>query len=108
TKGEVDKKQAKVFKTPPFGKQILIALSLLQTLEELNLLMDAGGSYASYRAALQSAKSNKAPCIPYLGVYKRDLIYYSEVDKSSECAKIDFNRKTLFFNLVQEIQQFQV
>lgn len=90
TKGEVDKKHTRM-------------------LDELHELMNPDKGYTNYRQALLAAKTGNGPCIPYLGVYRRDLIYHFEVERTSdrEGNKIDFKRKTLVYNLVMEIQHFQ-
>jgi len=76
----------------------------LRYLEEMLELMSSQKSYAKYRKALQSLHGY--PCIPYLGVYRRDLIYFEEGGKASKTT-INFKLKKAMFGILQEMTKFQ-
>jgi len=44
----------------------------------LNVLMDSKQNYAKYRSALDDFRQNKRPCVPFLGVYLRDITFLEE------------------------------
>jgi son of sevenless-like protein len=73
----------------------------LKSLEELHQLMD--NNYAIYRNALLKAVP---PIIPYIGVYRRDLIYYEETQSHGK-GIINFAKKKVIFSILNEIAQFQ-
>jgi hypothetical protein len=51
--------------------------------------MSADGSYKDYRNELAASEP---PCLPYLGVYLRDLTYFDD-DSSSDSNLINFKQR---------------
>jgi len=49
----------------------------------------------------------KSNCIPYIGIYRRDMIYIEESGKIREKNTINFKMKKAIFGIIQEIQTFQ-
>jgi len=84
-----------------------------ESLDDLHNLMSAQGSYSKYRAKLREILDSKQPqhCIPYLGVYRRDLIHHWEVmDRATKLdgeKVVDFRRHASIHQIVSEIQKFQ-
>jgi len=83
----------------------------LESQDQLHDLMKADGAYAKYRVRLREVIESKQPCIPYLGVYRRDLIHHWEVMTKETGAHgervVDFKRHTVIHQTVSEIQQLQ-
>lgn len=74
-----------------------------QTLAELTTLMSADGSYNAYRIELSSLNP---PCIPYIGIYLRDLTYFDEGSQVTD-GLINFNSKKNVYSVIQIIQKYQ-
>eukprot|EP01119_Soliformovum_irregulare_P003834 TRINITY_DN14892_c0_g1_i1.p1 TRINITY_DN14892_c0_g1~~TRINITY_DN14892_c0_g1_i1.p1 ORF type:complete len:885 (+),score=190.49 TRINITY_DN14892_c0_g1_i1:33-2687(+) len=82
-----------------------VSKDLLKKHEELQELMSGERGYIRYREAL---KEVTCPCVPYIGVHRRDLIYHAETDQSkTKDDVVDFKRKTYIYNIVKEIQRWQ-
>lgn len=73
-------------------------------LKELQTLMSADRSYNMYRAELSSVQP---PCIPYLGIYLRDLTYFEE-GGASDNGLINFKSKKNVYSVIQIIQGYQL
>eukprot|EP00004_Rigifila_ramosa_P000198 TRINITY_DN1021_c0_g3_i2.p1 TRINITY_DN1021_c0_g3~~TRINITY_DN1021_c0_g3_i2.p1 ORF type:complete len:803 (-),score=174.73 TRINITY_DN1021_c0_g3_i2:150-2558(-) len=81
--------------------------SALAAQADLNKLMDPDGSYKRYRATLHAIQP---PCVPFLGVYLRDLTFISDGNAdflTDDCTMINFHKRTLEFSIIAEIQQYQ-
>lgn len=74
-----------------------------QTMTELQNVMSADGSYNAYRLELASATP---PCIPYIGVYLRDLTYFDEGAGGAD-GMINFKSKKNVYSVIQIIQKYQ-
>eukprot|EP01117_Protostelium_nocturnum_P008544 TRINITY_DN3069_c0_g1_i1.p1 TRINITY_DN3069_c0_g1~~TRINITY_DN3069_c0_g1_i1.p1 ORF type:complete len:941 (-),score=271.32 TRINITY_DN3069_c0_g1_i1:82-2904(-) len=74
-------------------------------LEDLQDLMSSEKSYSKYRNAIKDVIDHGLPCIPYIGVYRRDLIYHEEGQKSN--GAINFGKSRQIFSIIQEIRNFQ-
>lgn len=74
-----------------------------QTMTELQNVMSADGSYNAYRLELAGATP---PCIPYIGVYLRDLTYFDEGAGGSD-GMINFKSKKNVYSVIQIIQKYQ-
>jgi len=81
----------------------------LKLLEEIEEVMTPDKSYSKYRAKIKEILEEKLPCIPYLGVYRRDLVYIDEstTKPKSDRDTINFGKSKQIFSVIQEIQQFQ-
>jgi len=83
----------------------------LESLQSMDELMSAEGSYVKYRAKLQEALKANQPTIPYLGVYRRDLIYHYDAMSKTKDARgetvLDFKRYAQIHQILQEIQTLQ-
>jgi hypothetical protein len=66
--------------------------------------MTADGSYATYRHELAGAQP---PCIPYIGIYLRDLTYFEEGGGSAGEGLINFKKKKNVYSVIQIIQKYQ-
>jgi len=76
-----------------------------EALTELHQLMEAEKSYKLYREAV---KDVTPPCIVYLGVLLRDLIYMEEGATDLPKGQIHFARKkSIYDNYLATIQKFQ-
>ena len=74
-----------------------------QAIAELQNVMSADGSYNAYRLELAAATP---PCIPYIGVYLRDLTYFDEGGGGSD-GMINFKSKKNVYSVIQIIQKYQ-
>jgi hypothetical protein len=74
-----------------------------QAVQELQNIMSADGSYNAYRLELAAATP---PCIPYIGVYLRDLTYFDEGAGGAE-GMINFKSKKNVYSVIQIIQKYQ-
>lgn len=74
-----------------------------QAVAELQTVMSAEGSYNAYRLELGAATP---PCIPYIGVYLRDLTYFDEGGGGAE-GMINFKSKKNVYSVIQIIQKYQ-
>mmetsp|Transcript_637 Transcript_637/g.885 ORF Transcript_637/g.885 Transcript_637/m.885 type:complete len:501 (+) Transcript_637:242-1744(+) len=80
-----------------------------QVVRDLNALMENRGNYKEYRNAL---KNCKGPCVPYLGVCLRDIIFIEEgntnfIDKKPEV--INFEKIRLTGDvLINQVRKYQL
>jgi hypothetical protein len=75
-----------------------------QTFQELQDLMKAEFSYRAYREELANAQP---PCIPYIGIYLRDLTYFEEGGSNAEKGMINFKKNKNVYGVIQIIQKYQ-
>ncbi|PRP82168.1 hypothetical protein PROFUN_10439 [Planoprotostelium fungivorum] len=83
-----------------------VAPTSLKQLDDLAALMSAEKSFSEYRKAIKSVIENAQPCIPYIGVYRRDVIYHEEGQKSE--AGINFGKSRQIYSIMQDIRGFQM
>eukprot|EP00029_Vermamoeba_vermiformis_P008300 TRINITY_DN383_c0_g2_i1.p1 TRINITY_DN383_c0_g2~~TRINITY_DN383_c0_g2_i1.p1 ORF type:complete len:815 (+),score=196.28 TRINITY_DN383_c0_g2_i1:83-2527(+) len=78
-----------------------------QSFQELQDLMKADFSYKSYREELAQAQ---APCIPYIGIYLRDLTYFEEGGNNAQIdpSLINFKKNKNVYSVIQIIQRGQM
>jgi son of sevenless-like protein len=79
----------------------------LKVWEELQSLMSHEGSYVNYRHALSAAQP---PCIPYIGIYLRDLVYIESTNAPEEVKVpdgIQFKQKKQVFSVIKLLQTYQ-
>ena len=77
----------------------------LKVLEELQQFMKPENNYKDYRQALATLNP---PCIVYLGVLIRDLIYLEDSGASElQRGHINFRKKINVWNILELIQRFQ-
>lgn len=79
----------------------------LQALEEMNKLMSPENSYQAYRKVLANTKP---PCIPYIGIYLRDLTYIESTpfikNRNGE-HEIRFNKSLRLYGVIEMIKNYQ-
>jgi hypothetical protein len=81
--------------------------------ETLVDLMDCKRNYSNYRARL---KEDAVPCLPYVGLYRRDLTFVEEgnrdfrelVDRGRVIQLVNFDKQTKTARIICELQRFQV
>jgi len=73
--------------------------------QQLSETMETKNNYAVYRTCLVNAK--QLPCVPFLGVFLRDLTFAQEANDSVTGKHINFEKIQLLGSIIQEIQQFQ-
>ncbi|KAA8913089.1 ras guanine nucleotide exchange factor domain-containing protein [Sphaerosporella brunnea] len=76
------------------------------TLEGLNRLMGATMNFAEYREMLHIVNP---PCVPFLGVYLKDLTFVADGNDDSikGTELINFGKRVKAANIISEIQQYQ-
>ena len=79
-------------------------LSRFQTYKKL---MSPTSNYSRYRALVSKLRSSKGACIPYLGVYMRDLTFIHEGNATMTNNLINCSKIQLFGTLLRELTQFQ-
>lgn len=85
----------------------LIKPKYIEILEHLNSLMSPDQSYSMYRKKL--AESNP-PCIPYIGIYLRDLTYIESTPGKREIDGLEgirFKQNLQVFNVINMIKSYQ-
>lgn len=61
-------------------------------------------SYARYRSVYRAAKP---PCIPYIGIYLRDLAFLEKTMPSYIGKKINFAKCRALYQVIEEVLQYQ-
>lgn len=76
--------------------------------EKLCAIMSPQRSFASYRAAIRSAQP---PLVPYLGIFMQDMVFIEDGNpdslKGHPAEYINFHKRRLMAEIIQEIQQHQ-
>ncbi|KAI8929331.1 ras guanine nucleotide exchange factor domain-containing protein [Entophlyctis helioformis] len=73
---------------------------------DLERLMSSEKSFAHYRTAL---KQSSLPCVPYLGVFLRDLLYIDEANKDYKAdGTVNLHKFVLMGDVVLMIRNFQI
>ncbi|EGG14350.1 Ras guanine nucleotide exchange factor [Cavenderia fasciculata] len=75
-----------------------------QTLEDLEKIMSMEGSFKAFRTII---KDIVPPCIPYLGVYLKDLTFIEDGNADSIEGLINWGKKKLMHNIISIIQKCQ-
>ncbi|EFA85172.1 Ras guanine nucleotide exchange factor [Heterostelium album PN500] len=75
-----------------------------QSLEDLEKLMSMEGSFKTFRSLI---KDLVPPCIPYLGVYLKDLTFIEDGNNDSMDGLINWGKKKLVYNIISIIQSCQ-
>lgn len=91
-------------------KQILENRTCSRQYKELETLMNSERSFSAYRLAL---KQSELPCVPYLGVFLRDLLYIDEANKGVKKDEngndvININKYLLMGDIIMMIKNFQL
>ncbi|KAJ3106615.1 hypothetical protein HDU97_005980 [Phlyctochytrium planicorne] len=74
--------------------------------QSLESLMSSERSFSAYRQALKRAES---PCIPYLGVFLRDLLYIDEANKDYKAdGSVNLPKFLLMADIILMMQSFQL
>jgi len=81
-----------------------VSSSTKETLQSLNELMDPKHNFRNYREALK--KSTK-PCLPYFGIYLRDIIFTEEGNKDKLGEFVNFEKIQMLGKIYKEILSFQ-
>eukprot|EP00004_Rigifila_ramosa_P014937 TRINITY_DN343_c0_g1_i1.p1 TRINITY_DN343_c0_g1~~TRINITY_DN343_c0_g1_i1.p1 ORF type:complete len:1009 (-),score=276.87 TRINITY_DN343_c0_g1_i1:65-2644(-) len=78
---------------------------LLAAQEELEELMKPDGSYKNYRHCIHTINP---PCVPFLGVYLRDLVFIEDGNPDfTETGLINFTKRRATHEVIMELQQYQ-
>ncbi|KAJ3273454.1 hypothetical protein HK104_004268 [Borealophlyctis nickersoniae] len=87
-------------------RKLLYGRQSWRNYEALEKLMSSERSFGGYRSAL---KRSEMPCIPYLGVFLRDLLYIDEANKDRRPdGTINLPKFLLMGDIVMMIKSFQV
>jgi son of sevenless-like protein len=82
-----------------------VSSSTLDTLQSLNDLMDPKHNFKNYREALRKAAK---PCLPYFGIYLRDIIFTEEGNKDKLPGDwVNFEKIQMLGKIYKEILTFQ-
>jgi len=77
----------------------------LEKIEKLNELYAKAASSDLYRMALKHAVTN--PCVPYIGTTLHDLTFTHDGNKDTVCGMVNFSKRVLMFDSIQQLDQFQ-
>jgi son of sevenless-like protein len=72
--------------------------------EEIQELAKDDNNYVNYRKKLTSTNT---VCVPYIGVYQKDLIYLSEIPTRFPNGYINFHKMRSMAEIVMKIQSYQ-
>ncbi|KAJ3035055.1 hypothetical protein HK097_004314, partial [Rhizophlyctis rosea] len=87
-------------------RKLLHARQSWRNYEALEKLMSSEKSFGNYRAAL---KRSEMPCLPYLGVFLRDLLYIDEANKDRRAdGTVNLPKFLLMGDIIMMIKSFQV
>eukprot|EP00002_Diphylleia_rotans_P038559 TRINITY_DN8793_c0_g4_i1.p1 TRINITY_DN8793_c0_g4~~TRINITY_DN8793_c0_g4_i1.p1 ORF type:complete len:1087 (+),score=223.15 TRINITY_DN8793_c0_g4_i1:44-3304(+) len=87
-----------------FTREIL-RKGVVEIQEELENLMSPEGSYKNYREDIHTVNP---PCVPFLGVYLRDLVFIEDGNPDTVGDNlINFQKRRFVYNVIQEICQYQ-
>jgi len=91
-------------------RQILENRTCARQYKELETLLNSEKSFSAYRLAL---KQSELPCVPYLGVFLRDLLYIDEANKGVKIDEngneiINMNKYLLMGDIIMMIKNFQL
>ncbi|TPX38376.1 hypothetical protein SmJEL517_g00194 [Synchytrium microbalum] len=86
-------------------RKLLVDRTTFQTFEALEKLMSSEKSFSAYRFAL---KRSELPCIPYLGLFFRDLLYIDEMNKDRRPdGTVNLPKFLLMGDTIMMIRNFQ-
>jgi len=72
--------------------------------EELNDLMSIPQNFKKFR---QTLNTTKPPCVPYIGVFLKDLIFIEQGGEEPDGRMINFEKKAMVAKIVRQITSFQ-
>jgi len=81
-----------------------ISKRYLKALESLDLLMSMKGNFNHYRSLLDTISP---PCIPFLGLIISDFVFVDQGNEDTIDDLINFSKRKLMYNCIEELQQFQ-
>jgi hypothetical protein len=75
-----------------------------QELTQLEKQLKTDGNYCNYR---QEMKKIEPPCMPYLGVHLKDLVYIEDGNQDNIGNMINFKKRDLLVETIMFLQQCQ-
>uniref|UniRef100_A0A7S1KRQ2 Ras-GEF domain-containing protein n=1 Tax=Percolomonas cosmopolitus TaxID=63605 RepID=A0A7S1KRQ2_9EUKA len=81
--------------------------SVLAKREPIAALTSTSDNFKKFRAAMQQAYEQGEPCVPYSGVYLRDLVFTDDGNPTFIDGKVNFNKCIQTYNLFQLVLRFQ-
>ena len=79
----------------------------LNYLTELEELFSVGGSHKKFRESIRMSVGTA--CIPYIGVYLKDLTFIEDGNPNRINGKlINWSKKMLLYNRISELRRFQL
>jgi RasGEF domain len=86
----------------------LLSVKSRGALEVLEALMDVASNYGRYRERLAKLRASNTDCLPYMGVYLRDLFFIEEAnDTHTGDNKINLGKVNMVTSIVRSIKHFQ-
>jgi len=82
----------------------LVSSATEETLQRMNELMDPKHNFRNYREALRKAPK---PCLPYLGIYLRDVVFTEEGNKDKVGEFVNFEKIQILGKIYKELLSFQ-
>eukprot|EP00466_Bigelowiella_natans_P009672 jgi/Bigna1/64759/fgenesh1_kg.83_\ len=77
----------------------------MEKMAMLNQLYAKGAGSDQYRNALKHAVDN--PCVPYIGTTLKDLTFMHDGNKDTVCGMVNFYKRVLMSDSIQQLDQFQ-
>eukprot|EP00005_Dracoamoeba_jomungandri_P000702 CAMPEP_0174257274 /NCGR_PEP_ID=MMETSP0439-20130205/6438_1 /TAXON_ID=0 /ORGANISM="Stereomyxa ramosa, Strain Chinc5" /LENGTH=993 /DNA_ID=CAMNT_0015340291 /DNA_START=75 /DNA_END=3056 /DNA_ORIENTATION=+ len=81
-----------------------ISKKTLSNFKKHEELMNPEGNFQFYRDTIHASH---LPCIPYLGVYLKDLTFIEDGNPDTVNGLVNFFKRHMIFLVIQEVQQFQ-
>ena len=82
----------------------LVSVQMSQWADSIRVVMNNTGSFRLYRQMLHTVQP---PCVPFLGVYLTDLTFVEDGNPDMVNGLINFRKRQLVFQIIQEIQLYQ-
>jgi hypothetical protein len=85
----------------------------IKKFEKLRVLMDTVMNFKPYRDAIQSCLSHKTHCIPFMGVFLKDIVFIEEgnqsdkVDSTTNTQTFNFSKRHLIAKTIQTIEDIK-
>lgn len=80
---------------------------VMQKREPIADLTSTSDNYKKFRAAMQQAYERGEPCVPYSGIYLRDLVFTDDGNPAFIDGKINFNKCIQTYNIIDLVLRFQ-
>eukprot|EP00762_Andalucia_godoyi_P004234 ANDGO_05539.mRNA.1 Ras guanine nucleotide exchange factor I len=75
--------------------------------EELHAKLSPENNYQKLRVLMRNARDRSQPCVPYCGVFLRDLVFASDSQQTMVSARINFAKFVSLDRIISDLLSFQ-